>query len=65
MPSESPNTNVRPTRSPDGSLLGWLQANYPATYAKIHNNPRDRSVAIQYKDSKYAKKHPSRSGRYP
>lgn len=55
MPVDRPdNVGVRPTASPDGSLLGWLAVNYPETYAKIANAPRD--TRVDYKDGIARKK---------
>jgi hypothetical protein len=42
--------------SPDGSLLGWLAANYPDTYAAIGNAPRETSRAYDTKDSSQRRK---------
>lgn len=38
-----PITGQGTTPSPDGSLLGWLAANYPETYNKLAAQPRDTS----------------------
>ena len=59
-------SNVNPLKSPDGTLLGWLKRNYPDTYAELQRSPAHRLARQRdYKDSKYARKHPSRSGRLP
>jgi hypothetical protein len=47
MPVTGPGTE----RSPDGSLLGWLQANYPDTYSKLALAPRESSRQYDPKGS--------------
>jgi hypothetical protein len=43
MPVVGPGTEP----SPDGSLLGWLAANYPDTYNKLAAQPHDTSTKYE------------------
>jgi hypothetical protein len=65
FPSQNPRRNKPNTvRSPvTGSLMEWMQWNFPDVYAQVKKVRRH--PIRDYKSKDYAKQHPSATGRTP